>query len=105
MSSVGSVATRIFGGLSGAGLVDAAGLVDPSCLVDASSWGGISLAISSGGLSIGVQGPLGSLAVYQNFPPLRKQAPPFFCRITAKVVLTTCSSSEFGIARARGSPS
>jgi hypothetical protein len=57
ISSVGAVATTIFGGLAGAGVEEVSG--------------GMSFAISAGGFSIRVHGPFASFAVYQSLPPLR----------------------------------
>ena len=57
MSSVGSVATTIFGGTLGAGVLDVSA--------------GIIFATSAGGLGIVVHGPLASFALYQILPPLR----------------------------------
>ena len=57
ISSVGSVATTIFGGFAGAGVEDVSG--------------GTSFATSAGGLSIEVHGPLGPSPLYQSLPPLR----------------------------------
>src|SRR5437867_8212558 len=56
ISSVGSVATMIFGGVLGGGAEEVPG--------------GISFATSAGGASIGAHGPLGSFAPYQILPPL-----------------------------------
>src|SRR6185295_1899341 len=55
-SSVGSVATMMLGGFAGRGVEDVSA--------------GTSLAMSTGGLSMEVHGPLGSFALYQSFPPL-----------------------------------
>ena len=57
ISSVGSVATTIFGGFAGAGVDEVSG--------------GTSFATSAGGLAIEVHGPFGSFALYQSLPPLR----------------------------------
>jgi hypothetical protein len=56
-SSVGTVATTIFGGFAGAGADDVSA--------------GTSFFTSAGGLAIDVHGPLGSFAVYQSLPPAR----------------------------------
>ena len=57
ISSVGSVATTSFGGFAGAGVFEVSG--------------GMTFATSAGGLGMCVQGPFGSLALYQIFPPLK----------------------------------
>jgi hypothetical protein len=57
MSSVGSVATTIFGVFAGAGADDVSG--------------GMSFATSAGGAMMEIHGPLGSFALYHTLPPLK----------------------------------